>query len=450
MTQKAYDFTLKELLILILRKSGIIFLCALIVSLITFGGTYLSYQLNKDAVKLNYQLQMEKYTLAEREKKEVIEKYNDQLESMNDYYSKSILMQVDPQNVRTAYFDFFIKETIPSSSIENQNSLISALYGAYISALAQVPFETLLGDLFPTGYEDGYIRETIKLTNLFDPPPVSLENPVLRIVAIGDYQIDPIVVVERVFDYFSSKQDEISVLIRSHQLFPLGKIEIFTQDISLAEQQKLKLNEINTTFSNLKSQEEDYKKIQSNRPTIANGMKNVIKNSGLAFAAGMAAAIAFIITAYLANNRIQTAYQIQEQLGIRYLGGGLHKKGKLFARLADCLCGTTGLATDPDVRSLVFSNVLESLHGEEKSILLTGTLNQSDIQSLSNSLIFDDPIKVYVAVDLPNNPSAIELLDQIQSVIIVERIGVSKLSAIYRIVERARQSDKEIIGYTLI
>lgn len=445
MGHKSYDFTLKELLILILRKSGIVILCALIAA----GGASLFFYSSKGASERTYQSQLEKYIVIEREKQQVIEKTNNQLLNMNEYYSKSLLMQANPWSIRTAYLDFIIKENLIIPSVENEGSIYSSFFGVYQSVLDQAPLEALLGDLFPDNYDDSYIRETIEIS-LLSNNTINENDPVVRIAAFGNDHVNPLLIVERLFDYLVSKQSELTSLTNTHQLLPLGKIELVTQSKLIAAQQQSRLDEINTTTIRLKEQEDNLKKHQSSRPVNSNSKNKIIKNIVLAFAGGAVAAIAFIITAYMANNRIQTAYQIQEQLGIRYLGGGLYKKGRLMTRLADHLCGAASLASDPDIRALVTANILEATHGKENNILLTGTLSQPDIQSLSDALPFSDGLNVKVASDLPNNPSAIELLDQAQAVIIVERIGVSKLNDIGRTIERAQQSEKKVIGYTLI
>lgn len=97
---------------------------------------------------------------------------------------------------------------------------------------------------------------------------------------------------------------------------------------------------------------------------------------------------------------------------MRYLGGGLHKRGILFGILADKLSGTIKLAKDPEVTQYVGFNLKELTSGIYKNILLTGTLSQADLeefeQLIKHQFETEQEIQFLIGANVSQNASSLK------------------------------------------
>ena len=188
------------------------------------------------------------------------------------------------------------------------------------------------------------------------------------------------------------------------------------------------------------------------KPVVPSLVRESVNSAIIALLISIILITFIIIVEYIVLIPIQTDEQIQSQLGIRYLNGGLYRKGKLFGRMGDKLSGIEKLASEKDIKALVHANIKEAACGKFDIVLVTGTVAQGVVDDLASELtqLCAEQRTQFVALrDVANNASAIETLEKTKAVIFVERIGESKLKKVYRGFERVQQSDKVIIGYTL-
>ncbi|MPM59716.1 hypothetical protein SDC9_106562 [bioreactor metagenome] len=254
------------------------------------------------------------------------------------------------------------------------------------------------------------------------------------------------------FEYIKAQQENVAKSTTPHQLSSLGAYASIESDTELAKEQSDKRKSIAEDSISIRNHEEDLEKIRGSKPAAPSFIRGSIRSAAIALLVTVIIIAFTIIIDYIIHIRIQTDEQIQSQLGIRYLKGGLYKRGKLFGKWGDKLSGIESLATDIDTKNLVYANIKEATYRKYDLILVTGTVAQDVVDGFANELTqlcAEHGTQFIASRDVANNASAIEVLYQAQAVIFVERIGESKLKKVYRGVERVRQSDKDIIGYTL-
>ena len=447
--KKTVELSMKELLIVLLRKWWIILLCAFLAASAFGLKAYSDRYANRDEMNRRYQVNLDAYNQQIREKENAIQYLVNKRAAGEQYNSNSILMQIDPFNLNAAHMTIIVNAQRPegeagSSSLDSINSTI---IGAYSSIVESAPLTKLLSGIVLKEYEESYLKELVTI----EETDTGKKN-LLILTAIGNEAIDPMEVLNVLFEYIKAQQENVAKSTTPHQLASLGTYVSIESDAELAKEQSDKRKSIAEDSISIKNLEEDLEKIRGSKPAAPSLIRGAIKNAAIAFLIAMIIIAFAIIIDYIVHIRIQTDEQLQSQLGIRYLKGGLYKRGKLFGRWGDKLSGMESLATDTDIKALVYANIKEATCRKYDLILVTGTVAQDVVDGFANELTqqcAEHGTKFIASRDVANNASSIEVLYQAQAVVFVERIGESKLKKVYRGVERVRQSDKDIIGYTL-
>lgn len=447
--KKTVELSMKELLIVLLRKWWIILICAAIVAGVFGIKTYTELKASSDETNRRYQVNLDAYNQEVRAKENAIQYLVNKGAAAEIYNNNSILMQIDPFNVNAAHMTIIVNAQrqageIGSASLDSINSTI---VGVYSSMVEGAPLAKLLSGIVSNEYPDSYLKELVTIEDTDNA-----KKNLLTLTAIGNEAIDPVDILSALFSFLEEQQESVAKSTTPHQLVSFGTYVSIESDPELAQLQSDKRKSLAEYSISIKKIEEELDKIRGSKPAVPNLIRGSVKNAAIALLISVIFTVFFIIFDYIVHIPIQTDEQIQAQLGIRYLNGGLYKKGKLFGRWGDKLSGMERLASEKDIKALVHANIKEGACGKFDLVLVTGTVAQGVVDDLASELtqLCDEQRTQFVALrDVANNASAIETLEKTQAVIFVERIGESKLKKVYRGFERVQQSDKVIIGYTL-
>lgn len=447
--KKTVELSMKELLIVLLRKWWIILLCAVLVASAFGLKTYSDRYANRDEMNRRYQVNLDAYNQEIRAKENEIQYLVNRIAAGELYNNNSILMQIDPFNMYAAHMTVIVNAQHPagetgSSSLDSINSTI---IGAYRSIVESAPLAKLLSGIVLKEYEESYLKELVTIEDTD-----TAKKNLLIISVVGNEAIDPADVLSVLFSFLEEQQENVAKSTTPHQLVSLGAYASIESNAELAKTQSDKREALAEDSIKIKKLEEDLDKIRGGKPTAPSLIRGSIRSAAIATLISIIVIAFIIIVDYIVHIRIQTDEQIQSQLGIRYLNGGLYKKGKLFGKWGDKLSCVERLASEKEIKALVHANIKEAACGKYDLILVTGTVAQEVVDGFANELTQlcgGHGTEFVASRDVANNASAIDTLNKSQAVIFIERIGESKLKKVYRGIERVRQSNKDIIGYTL-
>ena len=448
--RKTVELAMKELLIVLLRKWWSILICAILVAGVFGIKTYTNLYVNRDELYRRYQVILDAYNQEVRTKEDAIQYFVNKKAAGEQYNSNSILMQIDPFNMNVAHMTIIVNaqgQEGEAGSAANLDSINSTIVGAYTSIVDSVPLASLLSGIISTDYQETYLKELVTI----EETDAAKKN-LLVLTAVGNEAIDPAGVLNVLFNYLEKQQESVARYTTPHQLVSLGSYASIESDPELAKVQSDRREALAEDSINIKKLEEALDKIRGSKPAVPSLFRGSMKSAAIAFLITMIIIAFGIIIDYIVHIRIQTDEQLQSQLGIRYLKGGLYKKGRLFGKWGDKLSGVERLASENEIKALVYANIRESVCGKYDIVLVTGTVDQDVIDGFANELIqlcVEHGTQFLASRDVANNASAIDALFQAQAVVFVERIGESQLKKVYHGIERVRQSNKDIIGYTL-
>lgn len=176
---------------------------------------------------------------------------------------------------------------------------------------------------------------------------------------------------------------------------------------------------------------------------------NYIKMAMLGFIIGLILGIALLTFLFLIKPTIQTPERINDTTGLFYLGGVLRKKHKTAA---DFVAGTMRMAYRENGIKLIAENMREMVQ-DGCTILFTGNIEPSTMEETAKKItkeIHREDMKVLIGSNINIDADTIRKLGESNAVVLMERLGVSRIKNIHFEKERIEMSKKPILGYVLI
>ena len=463
MRNKIVELSMKEFLIFILRRWLLILLCGVLFAGVIGVQEYSKQKAAETELQSRYERQLSAYKQSIQAKELELRNLTKKMNASIEHNENSILLNIDPIYGPTANLTFSIKALLGLDKTENVvgdgeilgntlkivNENVVDINGSiahvYLVLLNSTNLPEVLKTVLPQTYEQKYLEEIVRSEKISDS--------LIRITAVGNEDIQPEVLVQALYDYIASQQQVVADAVAAHELTLL--------DVSLTPKMDLKFEEeLEKSRDTMAEYSEVVKKLQENidkekkdKPAKPVFASRVAKDSLIGFLSGLILASITSVIFYAVTLRIQTTEQIQRQLDMRYLGGGLHKRGILFGILADKLSGTIKLAKDPEVTQYVGFNLKELTSGIYKNILLTGTLSQADLeefeQLIKHRFETEQEIQFLIGANVSQSASSLKKLEEAEAILLVERIDFSKLKIVNLEIERIRLSGKNILGYVL-
>lgn len=286
----------------------------------------------------------------------------------------------------------------------------SQFYGGlkeyYLNLAQNVSLMEVLGDLVPKTANEEMLRSWVSANGT--------GQGIITITVLGSKNFNSSKSAEALFNFLQTQQNTVSRIAGSHRLVPLGS----------------------NTQSN------------PNILSAGNAIRMDYRNYVVVFLAGLVVAIIAAILRYLISIPMQLPEQIQSQLKIKYLGGVRRKK---HLSLGDRVAGSLRLLEEREALDVIAANIAD-FAGESKKFLVTGTLPSEAIKEFKDKLSKHykyGSSEFLAGEDLNLHPETIEKFMECDAVILIERLGQSRLKVVNQIIERVEMSGKEILGYAL-
>lgn len=445
--QQKIDISLKELMVAVLRRWGIILVCAALMAGLLGGNRALKPQIGGNVTQ-DAKLQELQGTL---------DFYKSTIRAGLRYCDKSYLMKVDPFNTGSASMNInirveneFFTATEGNKASEKLGDLVisestaSRILSRYQALIENAPADQVFQGVSEDPEFLGTIREVITVTK-------SADN-LMMITAYSIPGMDGMNLLDRIFAYMESMKPEIVKVAGEHTISILNKARTNAVDTKLADKQiaiRTQIAVYNDRCAILENEIENVYRKGAGKGDIS-VLSQVLTQAALGFIIGAVLASMYVMVSQLYRLKIQVPEQVQTQLKIRYLGG-VRRKSALIGRLGDHLAGELRLADGQEGVKLLALNTLEQLKGQKK-ILVTGSLSKEALETLTgdlNRVAKDYGVQFDAACDINSNADSILKLGSADAVLLVERLNKSTLKQIAQAQERIQYAQKELLGYGL-
>ena len=447
------EIDLRDLIFYIVKRWRPIFLIAVICAAL-IGG----YKLSKGILKAQdkqyvadlqetYELDYKNYQTTKEgyvRKIDILSKYLDYEE---DYEKNSILFQLNPYKRWVAKTNIFIKidgENDVISLVDPVDSLVKA-YFAIIKSKSSLE-ETCKEN----NIELRYLRELLNIETDYNSNIISIS------VAYKDGE-GAQKILDSILKSVKVSQNDVESNLRSHSIIFMNKETSLVADQTLAERQNKRIESFSEMQKNLKETQLALNNLKEPQIPIDISFKVVLKSalkySVMGGTFGVFFVAFFLCIIYVINPKLRSGDEIISRYGIKIFGEyPKEEKERKRNRIDNWLNKIEGkeALSKKDVLKRIIANIY--IYTEEnQTILLTGTVEPDTLKNIESELKDNfNKLSFEVGSDMNRNSDTLIKLPVIDSVIFVEKCGVSKYKDIENQIETIYSLDKKIIGCIIL
>lgn len=448
---------LRDLMFAVFRKWRLIVLFAFIFSVFLGGYKCVKELMNQNkeeyVAKLmeQYLTDQTKYEQSKKEYENDIESFNASIANQEEYKEKSILLKVDPYNKGTASVDVFVKMSeIPESSgiTVTPVDFADGVVKAYASAIQQGGFlEDISREM---GIELIYLKELITVTTDYDSNMLNVSVTYTDKEGAGR-------ILDVILKYLKSRYPDIQEHLGQHNISIMNQNVGVMTDQTLADYQKLKIEDLAATNKKLEDTEKILKGLEEPVKPIALSRFSIVKEGvkyGILGCFVGAFLVAFCVCiVYVLNGKINTDEDLKNRFGLMLLGGFAQTRiERVFSGIDMLLDRLEGreIISDETMVDIISANILGMINKGE-SVFLTGMVEEIHLTDLTEKLQKRlSEVKLGFGTDIPHSAVSLQNLQKYDTIILVESRRHTKLREIEREIEVVRNMKKEILGYIVI
>ena len=476
---------IKDLLLSVLKRLGIIILVGVLV-----GGALFSYRfikraqtnnvldiskrLNSMETDIQYQIRVQNVERA-RDIADTISSVNNQIDHQRQYITDSIYMQIDAENEYES-----TAQVVLTLENNDTNGLDLALFSAYERDVKAGTFLNEYADKI--GTKPDYIKELISFySSSSDTTILSMDNDVnragsmyIRIYGPSREFVDD--VMDLVIEEVERVSADLNNNVVPHSISVVGvqkivRIDSATRDgqvnqtarLETLQRQIVNYNDsLDTVAQDLGSTDREtileyfahHGRDDAEADTdaeVASGLKSMLKPAVklgiLGFAGGMVLAVIFFVLKYIFASKITTQGQFfSEFTTIRRIGvlKPLGKRSRL-AQFVDLKSDDDCKMTPENNKKLIAAN-FDNLTKDCKKILITGTGDAKAIKEAVKAL----GLKGDVRPDIFSDPDVLKSVPEYDAIVIMEQRNVSLFKNIANEISLISNGDTEIVGAIII
>lgn len=451
------EIDLRDLMFAVFRKWRLIVIFALIFSVFLGGYKCIKELMNQNneeyvaELKEQYATDLTKYEQSKKGYESDIESFNASITNQEEYKEKSILLKVDPYNKGTASVDVFVKMSqIPENSGVTVTSVDFAdgVVKAYASSIQQGGF---LEDISrKMGIELIYLKELITVTTDYDSNMLNVSVAYTDKEGAGK-------ILDEILKNLKTMYPDIQEHLGQHNLSVMNQNVGVMTDQTLADYQKLKVEDLTATNKNLEDTEKALKGLEEPAKPVALSRMSIVREGvkyGILGCFVGAFLVAFCVCiVYVMNGKINTDKDLKNRFGLKHLGSFAQIKVKrTFSGIdiwLDRLEGR-GIISDETVVDIISANILGMINKGE-SVFLTGMVEEARLADLTEKLQQRlSEVKLGFGTDILHSAVSLQKLQQYDTVILLESRRQTKLREIEKEIEVVRNMKKEILGYIVM
>lgn len=451
------EIDLRDLMFAVFRKWRLIVLFALIFSVFLGGYKCVKELINQNneeyvaELKEQYATDQTKYEQSKKGYESDIESFNASITNQEEYKEKSILLKVDPYNKGTASVDVFVKMSeIPDNSGVTVTSVDFAdgVIKAYASAIQQGGFlEDISREM---GIELIYLKELITVTTDYDSNMLNVSVAYTDKEGAGK-------ILDEILKNLKTMYPDIQEHLGQHNLSVMNQNVGVMTDQTLADYQKLKVEDLTATNKKLEDTEKALKGLEEPAKPVVLSRMSIVKEGvkyGILGCFIGAFLVAFCVCiVYVMNGKINTDEDLKNRFALKHMGSFAQTRIKRALSGIDIwLDRLEGreIISDEMVVDIISANILGMINKGE-SVFLTGMVEEARLTNLTDKLQQRlSEVTVGFGTDILHNAVSLKNLQQYDTVILVESRRQTKLRKIEKEIELVRNMKKEILGYIVM
>ena len=471
------EVTFKDVLILFLKNFEKILLVALAfaVVLAAFGG-YRGYRAvsgeNLQKQLDDYQIALDEYNTSTQTLRDTIEQDQQRLDSLQDYTQQSIYYNLDAYNEAVSELIFYVDtgyQIVPSQYYQNPNKT-SEIVSAYCDAYRSAQLYEGVNDILNEQTDVKYIDELLTIERAGD---VQVKDSVGNVTVKHSDGNEGVVVIRAraqdedtaskitsfVYDYL---RDKFSTTIAEHTTTIISDSTMRMVDKELQEVQRQTEQDMSDLQENIKTNQAQLDTLERDMPQQPSfSMGSVLKKAVLyGIAGGIFGGIlicAWVLLSYLADNRLDGAYQAARLYNIELLADVAcqgKKRRPIFHKLIASLEGSFERRRFSDAQKAVdyADAAVRALEGSDSmTAVLVSSTGDEQVQQLMQDFAKKSDGKVqYVACpSILEDPASMEKAAKAGAVVLVERSGVTLIPQMNSAIIRLEKAGVPIVGLVL-
>lgn len=451
------EIDLKDLLFFVLRKWRIVFLFALILTVIAGGyrlGKGIFQQQNEDymaSIEKQYETDKKDYERKKDTYESSIQNLTVNIQNMEEYQANSILQKIDPYNKWVASADIFIKmEDIQQEGRINtyDSDPADSVLKAYESAVKKgIEIQNLSKE---KSLDFKYLKELIRVVPDY-------QSNMVTITATNTDEDGAQEILDVILKNLKDKYPDVQQNLGRHSIVVMNQSLGTKADPDLAQIQNSRIEDltfIRQSLEDMDTKLEELKEPEAPANLSSKGLiKSGIKYGVLGGVAGVFLACFFESVLFCLNNRVNNSSELKTRFGIKILGSFTRiREKRAFSKIDGLLDKLEGIeyVADTAVYERIAANI--GIYTENNQlILLTGTAKEDDINRITMNLKERLPdLRFESAGDMNKYPETLTKLPKAEGIILIEITGASKYNMIYNELETISSIKKNVIGCIML
>lgn len=452
---------LKELLAIVVKRGTLIICFALIAAILLGGFQFVKLsriaklpENSPEVLEKTYQAAMTAYEQELAHLNKTLDRAKAKLASQDAYNNDSILMNLDPHNsaVSTTVFsvsglDALLLEEAYAEKDFSISYFTSAVQNRYLQYLNVMSLVDVLSGTDYAEVPERYLRELISQS--------SAEGGIITVSIYGCTEEIAAQLGKAIRDHLLQLQPQVESSSFPHRLDVVGST-VISCTIPNLESKQIAAKELADEYwldtDVLQKQIDGLAKPTKGAPySSATILKSTVKWAVLGGIVGVILACAWILVLFLFRSRVESSRQMEQILGVPFLGS-VAKKGNLWNRLAQkMLCERVW--TDAGQASAFIAQSLKAGMDCADQVAVVTTLHTKDADdalAAVSSAAATVCGKVLLAKNAEKNPETIALFQSCKQVVLAERVGVSEVPEMLVVLETAKRMGVQIVGFVTV
>ncbi len=470
--QQPVEINLMDLLFVIIKKAGIIFLTGIVLAGAVFG--YIVFSGAQDANVLDTSVKLEgesdvdyaQRTLNVNRASDLvssIDALNAQVDNQRKYMTDSLLMQIDAENeaITTA-------QLVVTTDERQASGTGLTLASAYSQDILSGDYLTDLANELQTN--QGYITELI--TAEYAPEESVMVNESGENGSTGTVSIrvigPTIEYTDRIMDLIIEEANvaytEFNENVVPHSMTIVGRQSAYVVDSATRDLQYVAASRFEILQKQITTFDDSLKELAGtlgvagksslyayfsydDDSVTKQSLSSVLKFAFVGFAAGVILVVALIIVSYIFGNKFSTQASFFAKFpNLKKIGVVKPvSKRSAFTKAIECKMDDDTTLSDDDNNKLIVANLKNLTNGMNK-ILFTGTADADKIKSLVEKL----GIKADVKKSIFDDPTGLESISEYDGVVIVEQRNHSEFKLVKKEIQLITNTDAKLIGAVVI
>lgn len=453
--------TLKELFALALRRGKFV-LCIAVICAILIGSIQISKAVSlaksdentEEKIEERYQNALEIYVEQKKSLEKQLAAAKQTLASQQEYNEHSLKMRLDPYNEAVSTISLAITEVNPEVFqqvflLEETpiDYIISKIQNQYLIYWNSLDLEqALYNNVYPRT-SDKYLREIVHLT--------IANGGSLTITALGETRQNAQTLANAVYDCLLTAQPTISNTAYPHTFTMINQTTKILVDEDIKNVQQTNYDNISLYEADIAAREQSLadlaEPVRETSYSASAILHTGVKWVGIGAVMGFFIALLWIFLTYVTYGYIESVHRVTSIRSLVFLGTTISQK-TIWERLANRLLGEK-VWTDISKQSEYLSESLRFYLPEKSQIAVLSTLplaaDSPSVRALTDVLSAHGH-SVQFLERAGENPKTIQALQHCDSVILAERIGVSRWETFMENEVLAKHTKTPIYGFVTI